>query len=87
MLFGLLKLVCKTRSDLKLIITSATLNTEKFSLFFNKCPVFRIPGRVFPVDLYHSKARQVMTASGPATKAYVTSAVDIVMRIHKQEVL
>jgi ATP-dependent RNA helicase DHX8/PRP22 len=37
------------RPDLKLIITSATLEAEKFCGYFDGCPVFTIPGRMFPV--------------------------------------
>lgn len=39
-LFGLLKDVCRFRTDLKLIISSATLEAEKFSSYFDGCPVF-----------------------------------------------
>ncbi|CAK4667593.1 unnamed protein product [Aphanomyces euteiches] len=59
-LFGLLKAMLKQRPDLKLIITSATLDSDKFSAFFDNCPVFKVPGRSFPVDIYHSKQHQIM---------------------------
>ncbi len=42
------------RSDLRLVITSATLDGEKFSAYFDDCPVMSIPGRCFPVDIVHS---------------------------------
>eukprot|EP01041_Mallomonas_annulata_P006647 gene6647-13457_t len=84
-LFGLIKLACAQRPDLKLIVTSATLNIEKFSTYFNACPIIRVPGRVHPVDIYHSKARQVMTTSGPSTNGYIQSAADVVLRIHAEE--
>lgn len=54
-LFGLLKKVTARRLDLKLIITSATMNAEKFADFFGNVPIFHIPGRTFPVDVYFSK--------------------------------
>lgn len=60
-LFGLIKSACAKRSDLKVVITSATLDTVKFSAFFNSCPVIHVPGRMFPVDVYHSKTRQVLS--------------------------
>jgi hypothetical protein len=41
---------------------------------------------MYPVDLYHSKIAQVMTTSGPATSAYVDSAVQTVMKIHSSRV-
>jgi ATP-dependent RNA helicase DHX8/PRP22 len=51
-LFGLLKDTCKRRKDMHLIVTSATLDAEKFSSYFFDCPIFTIPGRTFPVSLF-----------------------------------
>ena len=67
---------------MKVIVTSATLNEQKFSAYFNDCPVINIPGRLFHVDLYHSKVKQVMTASGPSNSSYVESCVKTVLKIH-----
>lgn len=56
-LFGLLRGVLARRRDLRLIVTSATLNAEKFSNFFGgAAPIFRIPGRTFPVEKYFAKS-------------------------------
>ena len=46
-LIGLLKKVTERRLDLKLIITSATMNADRFSDFFGGAPIFHIPGRTF----------------------------------------
>ena len=54
-LFGILKKIVARRRDLKLIVTSATLNAERFSEFFGGVPIFRIPGRTFHVEKYYSK--------------------------------
>lgn len=43
-LFGLVKDIVRFRPDLKLIISSATLDAQKFSDFFDGAPIFRIPG-------------------------------------------
>ena len=43
-LFGLVKRALKKRDTLKLIVTSATLDAEKFAEYFNNCPIFSIPG-------------------------------------------
>ena len=45
----------KRRPDLKLIVTSATLDAEKFSKYFFGCPIFTIPGRTYPVDILYTK--------------------------------
>ena len=84
-LFGLVKIACSQRSELRVIVTSATLDVDKFSKYFKSCPIVRIPGRVFPVDIYHSKIRQVMTASGPSNSDYVSAAVEAVLNIHRQD--
>ena len=53
-LFGLLIEALKVRNDLRLVVTSATLEANKFSEFFNNCPIFKIPGRTFPVEVFYS---------------------------------
>ncbi|MDX8398313.1 MAG: ATP-dependent RNA helicase HrpA [Mariprofundaceae bacterium] len=53
-LLGYLKQLLPKRADLKVIVTSATINTEHFSNFFNQAPVIEVSGRSYPVDiLYH----------------------------------
>ncbi|MDX8390496.1 MAG: ATP-dependent RNA helicase HrpA [Mariprofundaceae bacterium] len=53
-LLGYLKHLLPKRKDLKLIITSATINTERFSAFFNHAPIIEVSGRSYPVDIsYH----------------------------------
>ena len=54
-LFGILKKVVSRRRDMKLIVTSATMDSDKFSEFFGNVPVFKIPGRTFPVDILFAK--------------------------------
>ncbi|PIE70323.1 MAG: ATP-dependent RNA helicase HrpA [Deltaproteobacteria bacterium] len=48
---GLLARLIKRRPDLKLIITSATIDTEKFSTAFDNAPVIEVSGRLYPVDV------------------------------------
>jgi len=72
-LFGVLRKVVARRSDLKLIVTSATLSADVFSDYFGGVPVFRIPGRTFPVETYFSKSVQ---------EDYVMSAVKQTLQIH-----
>jgi pre-mRNA-splicing factor ATP-dependent RNA helicase DHX38/PRP16 len=57
-LFGVLKKVVARRRDFRLIVTSATLDSGKFATFFGSAPVFKIPGRTFPVDVLFSKTPQ-----------------------------
>src|SRR5690554_4224426 len=52
-LLGYLKQLLPKRPDLKVIITSATIEVERFSEFFNKAPVLEVSGRTFPVDIQY----------------------------------
>ena len=53
-LLGILKTILPQRPDLKVIVTSATINYEKFSAHFSDAPVIQVSGRTFPVDVqYH----------------------------------
>ena len=55
-LFGLVKDISRFREDdFRLIISSATLDAEKFSHYFDDCSIFMIPGRMFPVDIMYTK--------------------------------
>ncbi|CAG2165893.1 unnamed protein product [Oppiella nova] len=72
-LFGILRNVVGRRTDLKLIVTSATMDSSKFALFFGNVPVFIIPGRTFPVQLYFSKN---------SCEDYVDAAVKQTIQIH-----
>jgi len=61
-LFGLIKDIALFRKDIKLLISSATLDAESFSAFFNEAPIFRIPGRRYPVDIMYTKAPEADTS-------------------------
>lgn len=50
-LLTILKDVVMRRSDLQLILMSATVDCNKFSSYFNRCPVITVPGRTFPVEV------------------------------------
>lgn len=75
-LFGLMKTCVRRRPDLKLICTSATLDAEKFSSYFDNCPIFTIPGRSFPVDIMYAKEPVL---------DYMDEALITVMQIHLHE--
>lgn len=72
-LMGLIKKVLARRRDLKLIVTSATMNSERFSRFYGGAPEAFIPGRTFPVDIQYSRS---------PCEDYVDSAVRQVLAIH-----
>lgn len=75
-LFGLLKDLCRRRPDLKLIVTSATLDAEKFSGYFFDSPIFTIPGRTFPVEIMYTKEPE---------SDYMDASLITIMQIHLSE--
>ncbi len=52
-LLGYLKQLLPKRPDLKLIITSATIDVERFSEHFNSAPVVEVSGRTYPVEVFY----------------------------------
>ena len=52
-ILGYLKQLLPRRPDLKLIITSATIDVERFSTHFDDAPVIEVSGRTFPVDVHY----------------------------------
>ncbi|KAL9607828.1 MAG: hypothetical protein Q9167_007291 [Letrouitia subvulpina] len=72
-LMGLIKKVLARRRDLKLIVTSATMNSDRFARFYGGAPEFIIPGRTFPVDIQYSRT---------PCEDYVDSAVKQILAIH-----
>ncbi|RYP39487.1 hypothetical protein DL767_002221 [Monosporascus sp. MG133] len=72
-LMGLFNKILQRRRDLKLIVTSATMNSKRFSEFFGGAPEFFIPGRTFPVDIMFHRS---------PVEDYVDQAVQQVLAIH-----
>ena len=54
-LLGMLRNLIDRRRNLKLIITSATLDTDKFSRHFRNAPIIEVSGRTFPVDIRYEE--------------------------------
>ncbi|KAG6185704.1 hypothetical protein E4U27_000354 [Claviceps purpurea] len=72
-LLALIKDLARDRKDLKLLISSATMNATKFAQYFDDAPIFNIPGRRYPVDIYYT----------PAPEAnYLAAAITTVFQIH-----
>lgn len=82
MLMPLLKGIAKRRSDLKIVVMSATLDTLKFQKYFsltgaiNPAPLLKVPGRIHPVVVLYSQT---------SVPDYVEAAIETVLRIHRTE--
>lgn len=77
-LMGILKDTMFARPELKIIISSATLEADKFSNYFGKAPIFYVKGRTFPVDILHAKDPEA---------DYLAAAVTTVFQIHTSQPL
>ncbi|CAH3125381.1 unnamed protein product [Porites lobata] len=75
-LMGLLKEVVKQRSDLKIIIMSATLDAGKFQEYFDNAPLMTIPGRTHPVEIFYTPEPE---------RDYLEAAIKTVVQIHMCE--
>ena len=86
-LFGLVKNLLekpssyfkRRKTPLKIVIMSATLDISKFSKFFDSCPIFEIPGRVFPVSVTYNCSDENFDMK---KLTYMTQLNRIVMDIH-----
>jgi len=72
-LFGLVKDIARFRPDLKLLISSATLDAQKFSNYFDDAPILNIPGRRYPVDVFYTKAPEA---------DYLDAAIVTTLQVH-----
>ncbi|KAK2636542.1 hypothetical protein Ddye_031334 [Dipteronia dyeriana] len=72
-LLGLLKDLIKYRPDPKVLISSATLDAEKLSNYFDLAPIFKIPGRRYPVEVHYTTVPE---------SEYIDAAIVTVLQIH-----
>lgn len=79
---GILRSILPKRPDLKVIITSATLDTEKFSKAFHDAPIIEVSGRLYPVDLLWRPVEPELEERG--SDGMIEAAVDAVAAIRKQ---
>ncbi|KIJ54838.1 hypothetical protein M422DRAFT_775059 [Sphaerobolus stellatus SS14] len=72
-LFALVKDIARFRPELRILISSATMDAEKFGEYFDNAPVFYVPGRRYPVDIHYT----------PQPEAnYLHAAITTVFQIH-----
>ncbi|WP_035246086.1 ATP-dependent RNA helicase HrpA [Desulfogranum mediterraneum] len=73
-LLGYLKQLLPRRPDLKLIISSATIDTDKFSQHFSQAPVITVSGRLFPIETRHLGDEE---RDEGQERSYVDQAVEV----------
>lgn len=74
LLLGALKRILARRKDLRVIITSATIDTARFSEHFSGAPVVEVPGRLHPITMEY-RAADGEGADDPASPEFVVPAV------------
>ena len=84
-ILGIINRLLKKRKDLKLIITSATIDTEKFSKAFNNAPIIEVTGRTYPVEIIYDPPildNELDLKSETEEANYVEHAVEIINKLH-----
>jgi ATP-dependent helicase HrpA len=74
-LIGYMKWLLPKRPDLKLVITSATIDTQRFSDHFNKAPIIEVSGRTYPVDVRYRPIEQKEEEEGDDTTDDLQNAI------------
>ncbi|CAA9991105.1 pre-mRNA-splicing factor ATP-dependent RNA helicase PRP2, putative [Plasmodium knowlesi strain H] len=69
----IVKDICNFREDIRIIISSATLDAEKISTYFNCAPIFYVPGRKYNVDIYYTINNE---------SNYLSAIVITILQIH-----
>lgn len=77
---GILKTLLRKRKNLKLIITSATIDTEKFSKAFDNAPIIEVSGRMYPVEVRYMPPE----SSDDEEETHIESAVKAVCRLYQE---
>lgn len=75
-LLALLKRILERRNDLKLILSSATIDPTSLAKFFSTNAILKVQGKSYPIQIYHM--------SQPVAD-YVKASIDTVIRIHEEE--
>jgi len=78
-ILGILRRLVKRRRDLKLIVTSATIDTEKFSKAFDDAPIIEVSGRMYPVEVRYDSAAEEGT-----DLSHIDMAVDAVEALQRE---
>jgi ATP-dependent helicase HrpA len=88
-LLGYLKQLLKKRRDLKLIVTSATIDPQKFSRHFYDAPVVEVSGRTYPVEVRYAPPEEEEDPGerGDATRQAILNAVDELSREDRGDIL
>ena len=83
-LLGYLRLLQKRRPELRIVITSATIDTEAFSKAFDNAPIIEVSGRMYPVDVQYLSLEDL---GGETYIDAAVTAVDMVVDAGRGDIL
>jgi len=88
-LLGYLKKILPKRPDLKLIITSATIDTQIFAKYFNNAPIIEIEGKTFPISILYKNLEEETTDNKRQNLMHkaINDAVDDLQSYQRGDVL
>lgn len=78
-ILGLLKGILREREDLKVVISSATINAQVFSEYFDECPIVTIEATMYPVELRYDPPEYLHDFT-----SIVDKIVEIVKRVERE---
>ncbi len=83
-ILGLLKDLLKRRTDLKVVVASATIDAQKFSDYFGGAPVVEVSGRMFPVEVVYQE-RSLLSFGRSAFEQLIEGIVKQIVSIHRTQ--
>ena len=86
-LLGYLSRLIKKRKDLKIIITSATIDPERFAKHFNDAPIINVSGRTYPVEVRYRPYQSAEEESNKTLQDGIIEAVNELSSIDRGDIL
>lgn len=86
-LLGVLKQLLRKRRDLKLIVTSATIDPQRFSRHFENAPIIEVSGRTYPVEVRYMPPPEDEESGGIDVQQGILDAVDELSTLDRGDIL
>ncbi|MCB1661578.1 MAG: ATP-dependent RNA helicase HrpA [Pseudomonadales bacterium] len=83
-LLGYIKRILPKRPDLKVIITSATIDLERFSKHFNNAPIIEVSGRTYPVELIYQPPAEQENSGDEDLNSAIIQAVETIRSLPRR---
>ncbi len=83
-LLGYLRWLLARRKDLKLIVTSATIDTTRFSQHFNNAPIIEVSGRTYPVEIRYQDLHNETAEDSDKSRDVTQGILDAIDELHQE---